>query len=153
QTLVAEQCDLADQDLNPKTRYTPPFPGTAAMLQRLSQAGVKLGVLSSDSPAHVEDFLTHYGLRPWINDWQGTAPEDPPKPDPALLHRLCERLGVAVAHTVIVGDSWADAALANNAGIAFISVSEAWGRPPVAGSSLILTAWEDLHLRSHPRPS
>lgn len=145
QTLVAEQFDLADQDLQPKTLYTPPFSGTQAMLQRLSQSEIKLGVLSSDSPANVEAFLRHYDLFPWIDDWQGTEPGDIPKPNPALLHRLCGRLAVNPRQVVIVGDSWVDQALAKQAKTAgFLSISEAWGRPPVAGARLILRHWEDL---------
>lgn len=144
--LVANQFALADGTLRPKAIYTPPFPGTKAMLQRLN-AGVRLGVLSSDSPANVEEFLTHYGLLPWVDDWQGTEPEDIPKPEPDLLYRLCDRMGVRAAHTVIVGDSWVDQALAKNAGAAaFISVSEPWGRSPVAGADLVLTDWGDLAL-------
>jgi phosphoglycolate phosphatase len=143
--LVAEQFALADCDLSPKTRYTPPFPGTQAMLQRLSESEIKLGVLSSDSPANIECFLRHYNLLPWIDDWQGTEPDDSPKPNPALLNRLCERMSVSPCQVVIVGDSWVDQALADQANAAgFISVSEAWGRPPVVGASLILRRWEDL---------
>lgn len=145
QTLVAEQFVLADGDLSPKTIYTPPFPGTQAMLQRFSQSKIKLGVLSSDSPANIEDFLRHYDLLAWIDDWQGTEPGDIPKPNPALLHRLCNRMAVSPRQVVIVGDSWVDQALAQQAETAgFISVSEAWGRPPVAGARLILRGWEDL---------
>jgi phosphoglycolate phosphatase len=147
QTLVAKQFALADGDLSPKALYTPPFLGTREMLQRLSQSAIKLGVLSSASPAHVEEFLRHYDLLPWIDDWQGTGPEDVPKPNPALLHRLCGRMGVDPRQGVIVGDSWVDQALAEQANTAgFISVSEAWGRPPVAGSDLILRRWEDLKI-------
>ncbi len=149
QTLVAEQFARADCDLSPKTRYTPPFPGTQVMLQRLSQSKVKLGVLSADSPANIEDFLRYYNLLPWIDDWQGTEPDDVPKPAPDLLHRLCRRMAVAPRQVVIVGDSWVDQALAVQANVAgFITVSEAWGRPPVAGSSLILRRWEDLKIGS-----
>jgi phosphoglycolate phosphatase len=143
--LVAKQFVLADGDLSPKVVYTPPFPGTQAMLQRLRQSEIKLGILSSDSSANIEDFLRHYDLFPWIDDWQGTEPNDSPKPHPALLRRLCERLAVNPHQVVIVGDSWVDQALADQARTAgFISVSEAWGRPPVAGSSLILRDWTDL---------
>lgn len=145
--LVAKQFVLADGDLSPKVVYTPPFPGTQAMLQRLCQSEIKLGILSSDSPANIEHFLRHYNLLPWIDDWQGTEPDDSPKPHPALLYRLCERLAVSPRRVIIVGDSWVDQALAERANTAgFISVSEAWGRPPVAGSSLVLRDWADLKI-------
>lgn len=152
-TLVTKQFVVADRALIYKASHTPPFPGTGAMLQRL-KAGVKIGVLSSDSPANVEEFLSHYDLKPWVDDWQGTEPEDIPKPEPDLLYRLCDRMGVRAARTVIVGDSWVDQALAKNAGAAaFVSVSEPWGRSPVAGAELVLTDWDDLAVwPDSPRP-
>ncbi|OKH50569.1 hypothetical protein NIES30_00200 [Phormidium tenue NIES-30] len=130
---------------NGKAAYTPPFEGTAAMLERLHQSPLKIGVLSSDSPAFVEEFLTYYKLLPWVDEWQGTGPEDPPKPDPTLLGVLCDHLQVSVAHTLVVGDSWVDLALAEQAKAAgFVSVSEPWGRSPVPGATLVLSQWDDL---------
>lgn len=143
--LVADCFEAVNAARNGKAAYTPPFEGTAAMLERLHQSPLKIGVLSSDSPAYVEEFLRHYDLVPWIDEWQGTGPEDPPKPDPTLLKVLCDRLQVSVAHTLVVGDSWADLALAEQAkATGFVSVSEPWGRSPVVGASLVLAHWDDL---------
>lgn len=146
ESLVAQQFALADRALIPKAPHTPPFPGTGAMLQRLKQGGLQIGVLSSDSGANVVEFLRYHHLMSWVNDWQGTEPDDPPKPAPDLLDRLCRRLGVEVRQVVVVGDGWADQALAHNAGIPFISVSEAWGRPPLAGADGVLRTWDDLRI-------
>lgn len=143
--LVADCFAAVNAARNGKAAYTPPFEGTAAMLKRLSQNSLKIGVLSSDSPAYVEEFLTYYELLPWVDEWQGTGLADPPKPDPTLLRVVCDRLKVSVARTLIVGDSWADFALAEQAGAAgFISVSEPWGRSPVTGATLVLNQWDDL---------
>jgi phosphoglycolate phosphatase len=143
--LVADCFAAVNAKRNGKAAYTPPFEGTGAMLERLSRSPLKIGVLSSDSPVYVEDFLRHYDLMPWVNEWQGTGPMDPPKPDPTLLVEVCDRLQVPLACTLIVGDSWADSALAERAGAAgFVSVSEPWGRSPVAGASLVLSRWDDL---------
>jgi phosphoglycolate phosphatase len=143
--LVADCFEAVDQPHGGKAVYTPPFEGTAAMLERLHRSPLKIGVLSSDSPAYVGEFLQHYGLLPWVDEWQGTGPEDLPKPDPSLLEQVCDRLGVSVARTLIVGDSWADLALVDRAQAAgFISVSAPWGRPPVPSASLVLRQWDDL---------
>lgn len=145
QVLVADCFAAVNAARNGKAAYTPPFEGTAAMLERLHQSPLKIGVLSSDSPAFVEEFLTYYELLPWVDEWQGTGPQDPPKPDPTLLGVLCDRLQVSVAYTLVVGDSWADLALAKQAKAAgFVSVSEPWGRSPVPGATLILSQWDDL---------
>ena len=143
--LVAECFAAVNAKRNGKAADTPPFAGTAAMLERLYNSPVKLGVLSSDSPAYVKEFLSYYDLMPWVHEWRGTGPGEPPKPDPALLLEVCDRLQVAVKHTLVVGDSWADCALTAQAGAAgFVSVSEPWGRSPVTGASLVLGDWDDL---------
>ncbi|MBE9136321.1 HAD family hydrolase [Nodosilinea sp. LEGE 07088] len=143
--LVAKCFAGVDQHRGGKAAYTPPFEGTATMLERLHRSPLRLGVLSSDSPAYVEEFLQHYGLLPWIDEWQGTGPEDSPKPDPSLLEQVCDRLQASLHRTLVVGDSWADLALAKQAKAAgFISVSAPWGRSPVPGASLILSQWSDL---------
>lgn len=152
--LVAEVFAEVDAQFAHKAKYTPPFASTDRLLRRLRQSPIKVGLLSSDSPAHVEDFLTHYQLSDWFDDWQGTAANDIPKPEPALLHQLCDRLQVDVSHTVVVGDSWVDFKLVQIAGAAaFFSVSEAWGRAPVAGASLILRSWDDLTVEAANSPN
>ncbi|MGG6237187.1 HAD family hydrolase [Nodosilinea sp. AN01ver1] len=150
-TLVADCFAAVNAARNGKAAYTPPFEGTAAMLKRLHHSPLKIGVLSSDSPAYVEEFLRYYDLLPWVDEWQGTRPEDPPKPDPTLLEQVCDRLQVAVARTLVVGDSWADLALAEQAQAAgFVSVSEPWGRSPVPGATLVLGNWDDLKVKPEP---
>jgi phosphoglycolate phosphatase len=143
--LVVECFATVNAARNGKAAYTPPFEGTAAMLERLHHSPLKIGVLSSDSPAYVEEFLSYYDLMPWVRSWRGTAPGEPPKPDPTLLYEVCDRLQVAVARTLVVGDSWADFALAKQAEAAgFVSVSQPWGRSPLAGATLVLSQWDDL---------
>ncbi|WP_035990673.1 HAD family hydrolase [Leptolyngbya sp. KIOST-1] len=151
QAVVAECFAAVNQARNGKAVYTPPFAGTAAMLERLHHSPLKIGVLSSDSPAYVEEFLRYYDLTPWVAVGRGTAPGEPPKPDPTLLVQVCDRLAVPVTRTLIVGDSWADLALAEQAGAAgFISVSAPWGRQPVAKATLVLSQWADLTVEPGP---
>ncbi|MFQ4134840.1 HAD family hydrolase [Nodosilinea sp. PGN35] len=146
--LVADCFAAVNAARNGKAAYTPPFDGTAAMLERLHHSPLKIGVLSSDSPAYVEEFLSCYDLTPWVQVSRGTAPGEPPKPDPTLLREVCDRLQVPIARTLVVGDSRADFALAEQAQAAgFISVSEPWGRSPVAGATLVLNHWDDLTWR------
>ncbi|PSN15355.1 hypothetical protein C7293_07640 [filamentous cyanobacterium CCT1] len=145
-TDVVTECFAAvNAARNGKAAYTPPFEGTAAMLKRLHHSPLKLGVLSSDSPAYVEEFLSYYDLTSWVDELRGTAPGEPPKPNPTLLIEMCDRLQVSISRTLIVGDSWADLALAKQAQAAgFVSVSEPWGRSPVPGANLIINHWDDL---------
>jgi len=145
---VVECFRIADRHLWPKARYTPPFPHTTALLERLAQGAVHVGELSSDSHANVEEFLTHYDLAYWVQAWRGTEAGEPAKPDPSLFHQLCSDLGVHPHHTLVVGDSGVDFDLAQQAGAAgFISVSDAWGRPPVRGAEWVVFSWQDLQVQ------
>jgi len=140
-----ERCfNQADRANTEKAQQTPPFPGTTAMLARLSRR-LCLGLLSSDSPSQVNRFLERYHLSPYFQGWLGTAEGQPPKPDPKLLRQLCRQLGVAPGTVLIIGDSIADQQLAARSGVAgFISVSQSWGRPPLAGADGVITDWDDL---------
>jgi phosphoglycolate phosphatase len=148
-SLVPETFRIVDQQVVCKAAHTPPFPGTAAMLERLCQSSLKLAILSSDSTANVEEFLQYYSLDDYFDDWQGTDQGDSPKPDASLLKRVCNRLSVPPSRIVIIGDSWADQSLAMGAGVSgFITVSEAWGRSPIDATSLVLKQWDDLRVVS-----
>ncbi|RRO17278.1 HAD family hydrolase [Saccharopolyspora rhizosphaerae] len=81
-----------------------PYPDTAEVLRRLSEQGVKVGVISNiafdirpafdrlDITEHVDEFLLSYL-------------EEVIKPDPKIFLRACERLGVAPEEALMVGDS------------------------------------------------
>lgn len=128
-----------------KAAKTPLFEGTRAMLAQLSLRPLKVGVLSSDSPANVLEFLNYYHVEQTVDCWRGTESRDLPKPNPDLFWQLCDRLQVSPHRTLMVGDSWADLEVTRNAGgAAFVSVGEIWGRPPVVGSDYVMTCWDDL---------
>lgn len=146
--LVSQVFTDADTYAGSKAELTPPYPGTSAMLARLSTS-LKLAVLSSDSTAHVSAFLSHYHLSEHIALAQGSDPGGLSKPDPELLHRLCRQLGVAPAATLVVGDSDLDAQLAGAAQAAgFIRAAWADSRPLGAAADATLTHWEALQVQS-----
>ncbi len=108
----------ADRYLQRNTDTCPLFPGSAALLQRLSEAGLKVGVLSADSTANVEAFAQRYGLASCLQLLQGVEAGGPSKPDPALFQQACNRLGVAPSAALMVGDSQLDIAMAQQASAA-----------------------------------
>ena len=117
----------ADGYLQPKAVHTPPFEGIQELLAMLSSQGIKVGILSSDSTANVEDFVRCYQLEPFIQVQMGSERGGLAKPDPAYLRRACECLKVSPAATLVVGDSEADLLTARNANAAgFVAVSWGW---------------------------
>lgn len=116
----------ADQALPPKANHNPPFPGILTLLEQLSEAGVKLAVLSSDSLENVTAFLEQQHLQHFFQGWMGAEPSKPSKPDPILVDYLCNQLGVSPAATVMVGDTPGDLQMAMAAKMAG-SIGAAWG--------------------------
>jgi len=99
--------------------HTRSYEGTADTLKMLS-SGASLAVLTNKPLAATRRILEGLELSPFFNADAvigGDGPL-PRKPDPSGLRSLCERVGVAPADTVLVGDSLIDWQTARNAGTA-----------------------------------
>jgi phosphoglycolate phosphatase len=95
----------------------PLFAGSLEVLKSLSNAGLKLGILSSDFTHKVEVFAEYYQLSPYIQLTMGYNP-DLVKPDPALFLAACQTLKVRPDRTLMVGDSQGDLIMAKEAAAA-----------------------------------
>lgn len=104
---------------------SPLFVGSLELLARLHDHGLKLGILSADTTARVEDFVRVHGLTPYIELEMGVD-RGPSKPDPSLFLNACARLGVDPARTLMVGDSPLDIQMAQTAGAAG-AIGICWG--------------------------
>lgn len=93
------------------------FPGVADTLAALQAAGLRLGVCSNKPVAFTRDLLTAFGLASRFDAVLG--PEDVPRPKPApdMLRAGLERLGVAPADALYVGDMTVDIQTARAAGV------------------------------------
>lgn len=96
---------------------SPLFVGSLEVLQQLSQAGLKLGILSAASTGGVQAFVQRHQLEPYLQLQQGVD-TDLSKPDPRLFLQACQTLGVAAASTLMVGDSAGDIEMGRRAGAA-----------------------------------
>lgn len=128
-SLVRSAFEEADKVLKRKADSTPLFEGVVSTLQQLSQAGVTIGILSSDTTANVQDFVDCYQLGDFIQLAQG-AVDQFSKPDPAVLQQASQMLGIALSTILVVGDSAADIEMAKAAKAAG-SVGVTWGRSHV----------------------
>lgn len=118
----------ADNSLPRKAEQTPLFEGARLLLQGLTEAGIKIAILSSDSTDNVKDFVQTYGLEPYVQLSLGVD-QRPGKPDPGLLYLTCDRLHVSPTTTLMVGDSQADIDMAHAAGIPCVGVTWGWSSP------------------------
>ncbi|WP_447913345.1 HAD family hydrolase [Microbacterium phyllosphaerae] len=99
-----------------------PFPGSLALVEKLSAAGVPLGVVSSSKNA--EEVLAAAGLRSFFRivvDGVVAEREDlASKPAADMFHAGAVALGVDPAHSIAVEDATSGAASAAAAGFATV---------------------------------
>jgi putative hydrolase of the HAD superfamily len=102
------------------------LPGTHTSLARLRRAGVRLAVVS-DWDASLEGTMLAVGLRSHFDVVVSSAEVGAAKPDPALLLEAVERLGVAPADAVMIGNDPVDEQAAAACGMPSVRVESASG--------------------------
>ena len=115
----------ADQYMKRKADHTPLVSGVLPLLQAMATAGLRLGILSSDSTDNVKDFVEKYQLAPYLQLQMGTDGEVS-KPDPRMLQQACDGLEVSPSQTLVIGDSQADIQLARSGAAGSIGVTGGW---------------------------
>ncbi|MEP0917250.1 HAD family hydrolase [Leptolyngbya sp. DQ-M1] len=108
----------ADQQLPRKAPLTPLFVGVIELVKSLSP--LKLGILSSDTEANIQDFVETYQLSPYFSAIVG-AQTGISKPNPKLLALACEALNIEPETALVIGDTSADTKLTPR------SIGVTWG--------------------------
>ena len=112
---ISAQCFAQAQDSLPTRGATSSlFAGSLDVLQTISQAGVKIGILSADSTQGVEDFVTNHQISAYIDLIMGVD-GGISKPDPRLFLNACAQLSINPQNTLMIGDSQGDISMAKKA--------------------------------------
>jgi len=114
-----ESLTIARRSLDEAEKYleetpAPMFPGCLELLQSLSSAGLKLGVISAATTAEVKAFVARHQLSHYIQAQIGVD-DGPGKPDPSLFWQACQIVGVEPGAALMVGDAVGDMQMARNA--------------------------------------
>ncbi|NJO77296.1 MAG: HAD family hydrolase [Cyanobacteria bacterium RM1_2_2] len=138
----------ADRSLSPKAEQTPLMLGALDLIQCLSQAGIRLAMLSSDSAANVREFLEVHALQPYFEAAYGVDAKFPTKTDAQLLQQLLLALAVPPPQVLVVGDSQVDVQVAKDAGLAgCIGFTGGWTTaPPIAGATVLAEQFSQIEL-------
>ncbi|MGH8000030.1 MAG: HAD family hydrolase [Brasilonema sp.] len=111
-TIARQALDDAEKSLG-KTS-SPLFVGCLEVLKSLSEAELKLGILSAATTDEVRAFVKHHQLSDYMQLSMGVD-QGASKPDPVLFLQACLALGVQPSATLMVGDSMGDMQMARHA--------------------------------------
>ena len=100
-----------------------PFPGTLELLDRLEEAGVKLGICTNKQERLSLRLLDRLGLTQRFGAIIGADTIGISKPDPAPYREAVTRLGATGGGSVMIGDSETDILTARAAGVPVIAVT------------------------------
>ena len=96
-----------------------PLPGAVELVRRLSAAGARMGVVTSDDTARARDHVQRLGLDAELGVVVGAdLATDGGKPAPGGVRLACEQLGVRPDTALLIGDSDGDLRAAAAAGLA-----------------------------------
>lgn len=123
--IASRAFEEADQYLG--SAPSPLFVGCLEVIKYLSEAGLKLGILSAATTDRVRAFVQRHQLEDYVQLQMGVG-SGPSKPDRALFLQACLELGVEPSATLMVGDSVGDIEMARNAGAAGC-IGICWGKP------------------------
>lgn len=107
------------------------YPNVVEGLVAMRAKGLVLACVTNKPQAFTDALLARTGLASYFAAVVGADARLARKPDPASLLHACERLGVAPAHALAIGDSMNDVQAAHAAGIPVIVVPYGYneGRP------------------------
>jgi len=104
-------------------KATKPYPGVIATLQALKNRGYRLSIITNKPAQFVAPILKGLGFGDLIESYLGGDSLPQKKPDPLPLVTMCERMGVTIEESVMVGDSKNDILAANACTMQSIGVS------------------------------
>lgn len=124
-----------------------PYPGVVESLQALREQGARLAVVTNKRTELTLPLLEALGLSALFDAivCGDTAQRPKPAADPALV--ACERLGVAPADSLFVGDSETDVACARAAGCPVVVVRDGYNHGVPAhrlGADAVIASFREL---------
>ena len=111
--------------LNHCVKTTRFYPGIGEVLEFYKDR--KMAIVTNKSPEYTLCIMEGLGAKSLFHVIEGARQTADLKPEPAMLHRVVELLGVDPAHTVMIGDSTNDVRAARAAGVKACAVGYGYG--------------------------
>lgn len=116
------------------------LPGLGDFLPACRQAGLRLGVVTSDTTAETLEHLEWLGIRGEFGSVVGRDRVERGKPEPDMALLACRELGISPREAVVIGDSNADMQMGKRAGACLTIGLAETGSGKQAGASYLLDA-------------
>jgi phosphoglycolate phosphatase len=97
-------------------RYSVPIPGVKETLARLAEAGMTMGVATSDGTAGTRAALAVLGMQTYLPHVFGYDSVAAPKPAPDIVFAFAEAMGAHPEEIAVIGDNTHDLEMARRAG-------------------------------------
>ncbi len=104
-----DQFSLRDQAI--------PIEGVEEALERLTAAGLKVGVATNDNLERTKQILDYARLAPYISAYACRDEVQAGKPSPDLFHLALTKLALTPPESIVVGDSLLDISMGQNGGV------------------------------------
>jgi phosphoglycolate phosphatase len=120
------------------------YPGARETLERLYQAGYRLGVLSNKPHEFTVEILDRLGLAPFFTVVMGSAVGQPMKPDPEPVLNALRQSGCQTAGSWVIGDHFTDLEAGRRAGVKRAFCTFGFGDARQEGNDLVIQALPEL---------
>lgn len=95
-------------------------PGALELIDKIKDAGGKVGILTTSKRIWVEPAMRRLGIFEKVDVFLGKEDVSKYKPDPEIISLALEKLGGNREETVMIGDTKNDIGAARNAGVASV---------------------------------
>jgi phosphoglycolate phosphatase-like HAD superfamily hydrolase len=137
-------------------KYMPrlqPFPCTAALAQRMQEAGLKLVVATSANQKEMKELVRIAGIERFIDRATNASEAENSKPDPDIINAALTKAKVTPEHAMMLGDTPYDIEAASRAGVRTIAVRcGGWKEDALRGAVAIYADPCDLLKRYDESP-
>jgi HAD superfamily hydrolase (TIGR01549 family) len=99
-----------------------PFSAVPNLLQRVREAGLRIAIASSAKRSELEQYLEIAAISSLVDEATSSEDVEQSKPEPDVFESILQKLGIAGADAVAIGDTPYDAEAAGKAGVATIGV-------------------------------
>jgi len=122
-----------------------PFPASKELVMRMHDAGLKVVIASSSRSNHLQHFIDTLGIGALIDGSTSANDVEVSKPDPDVVAAALDKLGIAAADVVMIGDTPYDIEAAARVGVRTIALRcGGWDEAGLTGAIAVYADPEEM---------